>query len=292
MIALTVAQRKEQTIKGKFGSLVSTTFTKLQAKLITGENVCIHLVAFYGKNKHFDASKFLRKFINPGLSLKEVFDAICKQGLWDFMDYELLQSIIEQFLSEDTQASDMLTQYHKNIRSYLFATKLEEYIKNAQSAKQSDLLPPASPDKNLFTALSIKVKGVNITQQSLEYISQLWKSLANQLSLPLQMHSLLMAEKGCLVITWLIPSFVESHVRKRVGESSNYFEEEHIISVVLDQNCIYPIVFEESPSQEAVIKEVYLPNYLTKMSIFSLSRSTNNFVLPLLSIFSGLKSND
>ena len=284
MIALTVAQRK---IKGKFGSLVSTAFTKLQAKLITGENVCTHLATFYGKNKHFDANKFLRKFISPGVGLKEVFDAICKQGLWDYMNYELLQSIIEQFLSEDTQASDMLTQYQKDIRSYLFATKMEEYIKNAQSAKQcelqSELLPPASPDKNLFTVLSIKIKGVNITQQSLAYISELWKSLANQLSLRLQMLSLRMAEKGCIVITWLIPSYFAPHVIERVGESSNYFEEEHIISVELDQNNIYPIVFEESPSQEAAINEVYLPNYWTNMSIFSLSRNTNNILLPLLS---------
>ena len=278
VITLTVAQRKEQTVKGKFGSLVSTTFTKLHDKLITGENVRIHLVAFYGKNKHFDANKFLRKFINPGLGLKEVFDAICKQGLWDYMNYELLQSIIEQFLSEDTLANDMLTQYQKDIRSYLFATKLEVYIKNAQSAKQcelhSDILPPASPDKNLFTVLSIEIDGVNITQQSLAYISQFWKSLANQLSLPLQMVLPHMAEKGNIIITWLIPSYAVPHVTKRVGESSNYFEEEHIISVVLDHNCIYPIVFKESPSQEAPLKEVYLPDYWTKMSVVHLCSRT------------------
>ena len=263
MFAMTIAQHNERIIKGKFAFLVLTTFTKLKVKLVTGEKLHTCLVAFYCKDDHFDADTFLRKFINQDLSLKEVFDAISKQGLWDYMNYGLLQSFIKVFLSEDTEANDMLTQYQRNIRGYFLATKLEEYIKNAQSAKQcalhSDLLPPASPDKNLFTDLSIKITGVDIAQESLAYIDQLWKSLANQISLPLQMLLLRTVGKGCIIITWLIPSYVVPHVIKRVGESSNYFEEEHIIRVIVDHSCIYPNVFEEgseSASQEAAMKEV------------------------------------
>ena len=262
-IAVTIAQHNERIIKGKFAFLVLTTFTKLQVKLITGESLRTYLVAFYGTNTHFDADKFVRKCINQGLSLSEVFDAINKRGLWDYMNYGLLQSIIEQFLSEDTETSDMLIRYQKDISGYFLATSIEEYIKNAQSEKQyelhSELLPLPSPDKNLFTVLLIKIKGVDVTQQSLAYINQLWKSLANQISLPLQMLLLRTVGKGCIVITWLIPSYVVPHVIKRVGENSNYFEEEYIIKVVVDHRCIYPKVFEEereSTSQEAAINEV------------------------------------
>ena len=100
----------------------------------------------------------------------------------------------------------------------------------------------------LFKKLTAKV-GVDITEHSLLYVEELWKFLSHQVSLPrlaLILHSF---AKGCISITWHVPTNLVEYVKRMTQERSNVFADRtdlHILRLTLDGQCIYPVEAESS----------------------------------------------
>ena len=71
------------------------------------------------------------------------------------------------------------------------------------------------PQEELFSLLTTKIRGVNITDQSL---TDLWEPLQKQFSLPKHILVIYKIAKGCLEITWCIPSELATYVIQKAKE--------------------------------------------------------------------------
>jgi len=153
------------------------------------------------------------------------------EGEWDFVNYYLLESIIEEY--GDDRTREMMKQYKQDLTGYMLATKIKDHLDAV------DIEHPTISQKELYSSLTIKVKGVNISSQSLEYVKDLWESLGEQFSLPKHTLVLYKIADGCVEISWCVPVKLAAYITRRAKESEQYFEEQQFLQVSFNGVHIY-----------------------------------------------------
>ena len=206
-------------------------------------------------------------------NLDEIFCAIGKYGLWDYHNYYLLQTIIEEFASDDSELNNMMEQYQRDLTGHFLTLRIQTYLNathpNATSDSENsddEIVPTLPPQQRyrLFRKLTGKID-VKVTDHTLAYVSNIWKSLSNQFALPRPAMILLNIAEGCLGITWLIPANLVKHVTRMAQKTANMFAEQHVLRMVLEEQCIYPIEAETClPESDPSLQESEPPLLETK----------------------------
>ena len=193
VVVIAIARYNNRKIKGKFSMLVTKSRTRLQSREISIEDVQTFLVMMYSTPNSRDGSDMVTTVVASARSLNEIFHALSKHKLWDYLNYYLLQAIIEEFASDDKELNDMMKQYQEDLTGHILTLKIQTYLETtsnkhpvamSESDNLADLksLPPQQKLK-LFKRLSVMVDA-NITEASLRYVYDLWRSLAVQFELP------------------------------------------------------------------------------------------------------------
>ena len=242
---VTVARRNIQRIQAKFSSLVRKSRTRLQSRDISVEDVQEFLVTMYSSPSSRDGSYMVTTVIESARNLDEVFRALSKCGLWDYLNYYLLQEIIEEFANDDDELNSMIEQYQRDLTGHILTQKIQTHLDAVGENSANEKVPPP---QQLFEKLSVKVEA-NVTDYSLKYVNDLWRSLAIQLSLPKPVMILHKVAEGCIGITWLIPANLIKYVTRMAQKTSNVFAEKRILRVMLEEQCLYPME-NELPLQE------------------------------------------
>ena len=262
-ITVAVAKRNVQMIKGKFSILVTKSRKKLQSKEIDIDDVQMFLVTMYSSPDSKDGSDTVTTVVESARSLDEIFRALSKHRLWDYINYYLLQSIIEEFADDDKELNGMMEQYQQDLTGHILALRIQTYLdatKHHIATSDSDNSPdgvvplrqnhdevlPLQQDYELFRKLTVKCE-VNVTNHTLSYVVNLWRSLAKQFALPQPAMILHDIAEGCIGITWLIPPNLVKYVTRMAQETTNMFAEENVLKVALEEQCIYPMETEPSP---------------------------------------------
>ena len=251
-------------IRGKFAILVTKSRKRLQNKGIDVEDIQTFLVTMYSSPKSRDGSGTVMTVLESAKSLDDIFRALGKYGLWDYINYYLLQSIIEAFACDDKALNDMMEQYQEDLTGYILTLRIQEYldatkhpITTSDSDNSADKVVPLQQKHKLFKKLTAKCK-VNVTNHTLSYVVNLWKSLAKQFALPQPAMILHKVAEGCIGITWLIPANLIKYVTRMAQESANMFAEKNVLRVTLEEQCIYSM--EAKPplpeTETAALKKV------------------------------------
>ena len=234
-------------IKGKFSILVTRSRRKLQNRKIDVDDLQTFLVTMYSSPKSRDGSDTVTRVVESASSLDEIFRALSKHGLWDYLNYYLLQSIIEAFADDDKELNGMMEQYQQDLTGYILTLRIQTYldatkhpIATSDNDNSTDEVVPLQQDYMLFRNLTVKCE-VNITNHTLSYVINLWRSLAKQFALPQPAMILHKVAEGCIGITWLIPANLVKYVTKMARETTNTFAEENVLRVTLEEQCIYPM---------------------------------------------------
>ena len=243
---IAVEQRNLLMIKSNFSTLVRTTCKKLQSRETDVKDVRMHLIIIYSSPDTRDGSEIVTNALGEAESLDAIFVALTKHGCWDYLNYYLLQNIIEKFASDEKELNGMMGQYQKDLTGYVLTLEIKRYMDaisdtdNETSADEtvSALLPQQKI--KLFKNLTAKIH-LNITDHSLGYVKDLWWSLAKQFALPQPAMILHKIAKGCVSITWLVPANLAKHITRKAQESSNMFVKWQIVSMMLEEQCIYPM---------------------------------------------------
>ena len=167
-------------IKGKFTSLVTKSCSKLQSRNIDVEDVQMFLFTMYSSGSR-DGSAIVTVELQSARSLEEIFRALSKHGLWDYINYYLLQTIIEQFAGGDDELNGMMEQYQQDLTGYILTLRIQMYLDYEYPITTTDI--DIMGDQALLKKLTAKCK-INVTNHTLTYVSNLWRSLANQFALP------------------------------------------------------------------------------------------------------------
>ena len=184
-VVAAVARRNTMIIRRKWGALVVHTDAVLQHKLdskeITSNEFRLFLGNLYSCQGKMNRHQFVKKLLNPSANISEMLVMLTVEGVWDFMNYYLLESVIEKY--GDDQTKEMMQQYKQDLTGYLLVTKIKDHLDAVDLEHPTRRMLPI-PQEELFSLLTMKIKGVNITDRSLKYFTDLWYSLQDHFYLP------------------------------------------------------------------------------------------------------------
>ena len=201
------------------------------------------------------------KCLPQSSDLKDIFKAIAFNKLWSFLDYNLLEQIIEGFWESDQELTGRMEQYKADLSGYQTATKLKDHIaaalqldaETSTSTSDSD-----THDPEYLKELSIKLDEP-FSEYTLDYLFGLWTSLERLLRLPpltLLLHKI---HKGCICVTWLIPTHLTPQATEKARQSVKFFEDYPILRVIINDELVYevkPIVLgQQGKSSHVLAKE-------------------------------------
>ena len=197
--------------------LVTNSQERLQGR-INVKKLRIFLITMYSSPNSRDGSSTITTVIRSTESLDEMFVAFSEYGLWDYLNYYLLEEIIEEFASDDDELNDMMQQYHHDLTGHILAQKITTYleptkhlISMSESATWGDesvsSLPPKQK-RQLYKKLSAMC-GVNVTDHTIKYVDDLWQSFAKQFALPQPAMILHYIAEGHINLSDIEPSLVK-----------------------------------------------------------------------------------
>ena len=233
-VTVAIAKWSIQNIHGRFAILLTESRKRLQIRGIDVEEVQDFLIIMYSSPESRDGSDTVTTVLESARSLKEIFRALSKHRLWDYLNYCLLQSIIEAFASDDNELKGMMEKYQKNLMDHILSQKVATYLDAVSDGENS---ANETPNPELFKMLTTKCDA-NVTEQ-LSYVNDLRQSLSDQLALPPPALILHKISKGCINITWRIPANLDKHVTKTAQETSSTFATDRIMKVMLEEQSIY-----------------------------------------------------
>ena len=199
---------------------------------------------------------YVKTLFSPGdciphsINVADIFIAITRNHLWDFLHYHRLAKIATMFVSGDVEVKSRLRQYAEDLTGYKVATKMVDYINivneptnigEPEEIEEPSLSPPpARKDNSYLRNLTIKLK-ITITKQSLSYIDELWDSLSALFLIPPSTAILDKILTGSLYISWLIPSHCVPQVMEGVQRSKTvtFFLQREIEFIALGGIKIY-----------------------------------------------------
>ena len=188
-------------IKGSVATLVTNISTNLMKKNINMGELRLYITTLFPPGD----------FIAYAKSVADVCEAMSHHQLWDFHSFTPVEEIVKKFGENDPQLTGWIRDYKSELAGFKAVTRIANYIEacsddeDIADAEQSIMQNIARYDKRYHRKLSIKLKA-RITEKSLDYIDQFWRSIADYFLLPSLPVLLDTIKEGCVEVTWLVPT--------------------------------------------------------------------------------------
>jgi len=183
--------------------------------------------------------------VESARSLDEIFHALSKHRLWDYLNYYLLQSIIEEFANDDDELNHMMEQYQEDLTGHILTLRIQTYLDATKHPIAMSDSGNSTDEVELFRKLTVKLNG-NPFDRTVSYVVDVQRIIAKHFALPqhaMILHS--MIAEGCICITWLIPDNLGELVTTMAQEATNIFAKENVPRVSLETKLLQP---ESEPS--------------------------------------------
>ena len=229
-------------IQQSFAKLLKAVAENLKSKELDLEVFRFFVVALFPPGRCIPQSS----------KVVEIFEAVTTNGLWSYWHYTPVEKIVAEYAPNDDEMKGLLDKYKKELSGYKVMTKIADVIelyKIDEFADPSRRLTVAY-DPAYLQRLSLKLK-TRVTDKSLEYVDELWISLAEYFLLPSLSVLLENIRSGCIEVSWLIPPLFASQIIGNLHENSAFLETKGIVRVLLDGNCFY------DGAQDEEYKQVY-----------------------------------
>ena len=176
------------------------------------------------EHEHFTERK--EDALRKAKSVDDVF--FTADGYWDFLNYSLLQHIIDRHASDEIKKE--MEMYVQEIVSFRKKTSLRGFSK-AYRRK------PKKADEKFKKLVS--EHNFDLSTATLEDVEQFRNDICSELSLfpfSLQLAAL---TTGSVVITWLVPQSLVAHIQKAITLSSRTMKKHHVTQLTVDGYIIY-----------------------------------------------------
>ena len=175
----------------------------------------------------------------PPTTLKEVFEAITHHQLWDYFHYSPLVQIVRKFGSDDPKIEAWVEKYMKDLKSYQLVATIEDYIEPELNTCADP--PPAKKakyDRRYVCPVEWKTDFID---HSLKYLAEVWELFSIHYLVPESPPTTLLdrIHRGCVSITWLVPSGLIPQLINRAKIDTTFFQEHRIIKVTVGDQCVY-----------------------------------------------------
>ena len=200
---------------------------------------------------------FVKNQFRPGYcipplptTLMEIFEAITRNGLWDYFHYTPLASIVKRYGVGDTEMEDWIQTYRKDLRSYLLLAKVKDFF---QPEPDNYMVPSpaekAKYDRDYYCPMEWKIDLIDHCR--LQYLADVWEAFSGHYLMPDSPPTALLdrIRKGCVSITWLVPSGLIPQLIKSVKIDTTFFQKHRILKVTVEDQCVYDekMIDEQTP---------------------------------------------
>ena len=201
-----------KNIKQKYASFVSCLCQCVKDRGVTTENLC----TFLSNMSPFDIDGDLATKLEEAGTVNKIFNLVSKEGA-SFFHYDIFQSILDGFCASDAE-NPKLT-YSKHFREYVDRHRISELFEinpKLRTRYSGDL-------KELAFKLNIP------DMEKVGKIIDLRYAIIKIFGLKDSAVQLVRVEKGCVIVTFLIPRAIVETV---CTPSSNQIEELRSLSVL------------------------------------------------------------
>ena len=214
-----------RVIKDKFDQLVDKVQDGLVERNIPLQRLkrCITRLPASIKYQHIAFMEEKLKAITKSESLEEIFRMV--NLYWDFLNYTLLEHI-DKFGNNDMKAA--MAKYVCELVAFRNKTKLITHW------------PCTGEVPSDMSKLVTKIKEKDWSNCTLEDVEQFRTTLTQKLLLPSFAVVLKKAEKGCILLTWLIPSSMVKLLSNDIHNTKlDWFKKLHIERLAIDGQTLY-----------------------------------------------------
>ena len=227
MVNATIPERI-QTMEMKFDQLVDIVQDGLLEQNIPLQRLkqCITRLPASIKYQHIAFIRENLTDIKESESMEDIF--LLLNLYWDFLNYTLLEHIVNNFGNNDTKAA--MANYVTELVVFRRVTNLSDFISHWPCTGK---VPPD------MSRLVIKMEK-DWSNCTLEDVEQFKKTLTQKLFLPSFAVLLRDAEQGCISLTWVIPSSIVKILSKDIHNTKlDWFKEHHIERLAIDGQDLY-----------------------------------------------------
>jgi len=227
------------------------------AKLMT--NVCKRMLEIGVDVEEFRL--FAVAFFRPGdcipqspTNFADVFDAITRHGLWDYLHYTPLMLIAQNFGANDAKMEALIQNYQKDLTAYLMVAKIEDYIdSDLDTCTDQSLVESARCDPRYNCPVEWKTDFVD---HSLQHLKNVWQMFSCRYLRPHSPPTALIdrVRKGCVSVTWLVPSFLIQQLIKQVKIDISFFQKHRILKVTVQGEVVYEDEVTKETTEVATFK--------------------------------------
>ena len=184
------------------------------------------------KATYFDHLKTCFSHLNPEDQIADVWLEL--NSLWDFLNYEFLEHVIEIFMDAFDKLRTDIKQYTDVIAAFCANTKVCDFF---------DAWPfrLKKPEEAIVNEMVVKANR-NWEECTLQDIKETTNTLAQLFLLPRSLLLLRDVEDGCVSILWYIPPSVAASLEQGVTEVKPEKISSHgFISITVDDQQVHPI---------------------------------------------------
>ena len=227
---------KENTakIKGSFATLVRKVRSKLGGKDIDMKDFRLYILNLFPPGD----------IIPDTVSVADIFEAVSRHQLWDYSHCTPIEEISKEFGGDDLELRGWIDDYKSELAGFKATTKIVDYIKACSDEKeiadsdQSLREDIARYDRRYCYKLTVKLKS-RVTEKSLDYIDQFWRSIADHFLLPSLSALLDSIQEGCVEVTWLVPTLSALQIQANIQDSTQFLENLEVIRVIMEDEILY-----------------------------------------------------
>lgn len=198
-------KQKVESLQKKFASLVCQLYIALRSKPVPIDRLQVYITQRCAdKRQSIPLFEQRMSEIISQSTHEQVFMLMSRIGAWNFLDYSLLQDIVDEFhVNVDSQ----LASYSVEVFEFQKNTKLADYL-------QLWAIKCLPEELSSCTTLTAKCTGVDYEEITLEEVCKRAKLLASEFNLHTLCALIGGAARGCLYLLWYIPESVAKHVER------------------------------------------------------------------------------
>ena len=178
------------------------------------------------KNKLDYFKKEIKDNLIAATSVDDIFFNI--SDYWDFLNYFLLEHIIDQHASEKVR--EIMAKYVEKIRVFRRKTNLQIFSKAHERI-------PRKVDKQLRQMIT--EHKIDCATATLEDIDNFRNDINNERSLSNFALLVFSVTCGSVEITWLVPESLVAHIQKSIKPSSPFMRNHNVTKLTIDGMVVY-----------------------------------------------------
>ena len=218
-----------QYFESKFGNLVNKACGEVKGNL--EPHIFLSLVTCLPVSARTQHRSFIKKNLTnipPPVTFENIWSIL--NLYWDFLNYGLLEHIINKCGSEDLK--QQMQEYVHQLSAFKQTTRLCDFIESWPCRDDG-------PPEDLLKKVVVKMNH-DWSQCTLQDVESFKKALVHKFFLPEFDILLQKAERGCVCVTWLISPSIATLLQQNLANiEAEFFKKHGIDAVTIDGQDVY-----------------------------------------------------